>query len=51
MDQDTKNININQLLAAESNKDDLSSSEKKILNSATISPPRTINYAIKMLAA
>ena len=46
-----ENININQLLAAESNKDDLSSSEKKILNSLTISPPRTINYAIKMLAA
>ena len=46
-----ENININQLLAAESNKDDLSSNEKKILNSLTISPPRTINYAIKMLAA
>ena len=46
-----ENFNINQLLAAESNKDDLSSNEKKILNSSTISPPRTINYAIKMLSA
>ena len=33
-----ENININQLFAAESNKYDLSSSEQKILNSATISP-------------
>ena len=46
-----ENTDIRQLLAAEANKEDISSQERKILNSNGISPPRTINYALKELKA
>ena len=46
-----ENINIPQLLAAEENKDDMSVDEKKFLTSNSISPPRTMNYCLKMVQA
>ena len=46
-----ENVNIQQLLEAEHNKDDITTEEKKVLQSNTLAPPRTINYAIKMMSA
>lgn len=44
-----ENLNLQQLLADYENGDDLSRDEKDVLTSKTIHPPRSINYAIKML--
>ena len=46
-----ENFDTTQLLAVEERGDELSESEKKALNSQTISLPRTMYYASKMLQA
>ena len=49
--QGQENIDIYQLLAAEANKDEVTAEEKKILNSTSLIPPRTLNYSLKMMKA